>query len=157
MRSLTALTALTALLAAGAVAGSGQAAPLSVPARVTPPSAGKYKGRTSQGLAMSFTVSRRHYVKPARFPARMKCPDGSRYTFTITSHFNTPRKILPNGYFGKEWIATSRLNHRYAAAVAGMRYGAATRAKGVVRVTSDRPDKGGLCDSGVVRWSATRR
>lgn len=149
------LLACTLFLTVGAITAAAQAAPIAAPAKVTPPTAGKYKGKTAQGKTVAFTVSRKHYVT-GTFPARLKCPDG--YAWTFAFNMSRKRKIRSDGAFGPPYSGPDNHGNSFSVAVKGRRSGSKS-AKGTLRITvtwGATHGHGGDCTSGLVKWTAKR-
>lgn len=133
-----------------ALAGTSLARDASVTATPVKPTPGKFKGRTSQHTAMSFTVSRRHRVTAKSFDVRFRCTDGYRSSFTITKPIPIP---IVGGAFNRSWSGTSHLGYFYTVTLAGS-FPSARRATGTISLGINRRDHGGGCSSGRISWTA---
>ena len=142
------LLALTAALAAIPFVGPGAASSdTATSARYVP---GNYSGRTSQGLPISFRVSR-SAVSRLAYRSTARCSDGVRRT-TPTGPLRGSLRIRRDRFSGGIRSETFRL------AISGRLSG--RRGSGSFRELYSGQNAEGeqvTCDSGVVRFSVRRR
>lgn len=137
---------------------SGMSAAGAVASVAAPSSGATYRGRTAQGVAIRLGPQRAS-GRAFRYRARMSCSDGS----TFLDDYFTDDVRVRHGHFASR-VSSSRgaVITRVTGRVRG------TRAGGTIRIVerySEIPDAHGntplaadgaiVCDSHVVRWTAT--
>jgi hypothetical protein len=141
-----------AVLATGTFAAAAIAAPT-----VSGP-AGTYRGRTAQGIAVQLGPQRA-FGRAFRYRARMRCSDGTTF---LDSYFTDDVRVRQGRFSSRVSSSGGAVLTR----VKGTLHG--SRALGTLRIVerySEIPDGQGntplspsgaiVCDSHVVRWSAT--
>jgi len=144
------------VFAAAALATSLCGVAVAAPRSATP--VGGYRGRTTQGIAVQLGPQRAA-GRAFRYRARMRCSDGSTF---LDSYFTDDVQVR-HGSFSSHVSSSGGAVRTSVTGKVGK-----TRARGTIRIIerySEIPDAQGdtpldpngaiVCDSHVVRWSAT--